>query len=93
MGTTLLGARTPANEIEQIYYLGVFDPQEQLEPMVYRVRVHGQASPISGMKFGSDGSVGEYEGSKTLNYELLEKSTASSPVSILRKILAKNALS
>jgi len=53
LGTTLLGARTPAQEIEQIYYLGVFDPQEQLPPAVYRVRVHGQASIISGMKFGS----------------------------------------
>jgi len=53
LGTTLLGARTPAQEIEQIYYLGVFDPQEQVPPTVYRVRVHGQASLISGMKFAS----------------------------------------
>jgi hypothetical protein len=52
-GVTLLGARTPANEIEQIYYLGVFDPQEQVPPTVYRVRVHGQASALSGMKFAS----------------------------------------
>ncbi len=52
-GATLLGARTPANEIEQTYYLGVFDPQEQVPPTVYRVRVRGQASAISGMKFAS----------------------------------------
>ena len=53
LGTTVLGARTPAQEIEQIYYLGVFDPQEQVPPTVYRVRVHGQASIISNMKFAS----------------------------------------
>mgnify|MGYP003394228061 CR=1 FL=1 len=52
-GVTALGARTPAQDIEQIYYLGVFDPQEQVPPMVYRVRVHGQASVLSGMQFGS----------------------------------------
>lgn len=52
-GVTAFGARTPANEIRQIYYFGVFDPQEQVQPMVYRVRVVGQASMISGMKFGS----------------------------------------
>ena len=53
VGLTALGARTPAQEIEQIYYLGVFDPQEQVPPMVYRVRVHGQASILSGVNFGS----------------------------------------
>lgn len=52
-GAILLGARTPAQEIEQIYYLGVFDPQEQVPPTVYRVRVHGQASILSSMKFAS----------------------------------------
>lgn len=52
-GVTVLGAQSPGQEIQQIYYLGVFDPQEQVPPMVYRVRVHGQASVLSGMKFGS----------------------------------------
>lgn len=51
--TTVVGARSPTHEIEQIYYLGVFDPQEQLPPSVYRVRVHGQASFISLMRFAS----------------------------------------
>ena len=50
---TAVGAASPAQEIEQIYYLGVFDPQEQIPPTVYRIRVHGQASILSGMKFGS----------------------------------------
>lgn len=52
-GATLAGARSPGQELEQTYYLGVFDPREQLPPMVYRVRVRGQASVLSSMKFGS----------------------------------------
>jgi hypothetical protein len=53
VGSTLLGARSPAHEIEQIYYLGVLDPQEQLPEAIYRVTVKGQASFISGTKFAS----------------------------------------
>ena len=53
IGGTALLAHSPSNEIEQIYYLGVFDPHEQVPPTVYRVRVHGQASAMSGMKFSS----------------------------------------
>ncbi|MBI5368133.1 MAG: hypothetical protein HZA54_13940 [Planctomycetes bacterium] len=52
-GTTVLGARAPTNEIEQIYYLGVLDPQQQLPETIYRVTVHGQASFISGTTFAS----------------------------------------
>lgn len=47
-----LGGQSPINEIEQIYYLGVFDPQGQLPPQVYRVRVHGQSS-LGNKKFAS----------------------------------------
>jgi hypothetical protein len=53
VGTTLLGARSPSHEIEQIYYLGVFDPREQLPEAIYRVTVKGQASFISRTKFAS----------------------------------------
>ena len=53
IGATLVGGQSPTHELEQIYYLGVFDPQEQIPPTVYRVRVHGQASFISFMRFGS----------------------------------------
>jgi hypothetical protein len=53
IGATLLGGQSPAHEIEQVYYLGVFDPQEQVPPTVYRVTVRGQASALSNMKFGS----------------------------------------
>ena len=52
-GTTFVGAQTPGDEIEQIYYLGVFDPTEQLPPTVYRVTVRGQASILSGTQFAS----------------------------------------
>jgi hypothetical protein len=41
------------SEIEQIYYLGVLDPQDQVPPEIYRVRVHGQASFIGLTKFAS----------------------------------------
>ena len=50
---TAMGARSPTNEIQQIYYLGVFDPREQVPPTIYRVRVSGQASQISNVKFAS----------------------------------------
>ena len=54
LGATAVGAYSPAEEIEQVYYLGIFDPHEQVQPQqVYRVTVHGQASAISQMKFGS----------------------------------------
>jgi hypothetical protein len=53
VGTTALGAQAPTHEIEQIYYLGAFDPQEQVPSSVYRIRVHGQASFMSRVKFAS----------------------------------------
>ncbi len=53
VGATVYGASSPAHEVEQIYYLGSFDPQGQLPPAMYRVRVHGQASAISGVRFAS----------------------------------------
>lgn len=52
IGTGVL-ARTPTNELEQIYYLGSFDPRGQLPPTIYRVRVHGQASAFSNVNFAS----------------------------------------
>jgi len=45
--------RTPTTAINQVYYLGVFDPQDQLPPTIYRVRVNGQASALSETKFAS----------------------------------------
>lgn len=53
IGGTAFLAHSPNNEIEQIYYLGVFDPQEQVPPTVYRVRVHGQASAFNFTRFAS----------------------------------------
>ncbi len=43
----------PVQELEQVYYLGVFDPEEQLPPTVYRLTVHGQASVVSSTRFAS----------------------------------------
>ncbi|MBX3334504.1 MAG: hypothetical protein KF876_10280 [Nitrospira sp.] len=50
---TGVGAIIPGHDIEQVYYLGSFDPQEQVPPALYRIRVRGQASIISWMRFGS----------------------------------------
>jgi hypothetical protein len=50
--TTLLG-HTPTTNIVQTYYLGVFDPREQLPPTIYRIRVQGQAGALSATKFAS----------------------------------------
>jgi hypothetical protein len=53
IGATVVNSRSAGAELEQIYYFGVFDPQDQLPPTVYRVRVHGQASTFSFTKFAS----------------------------------------
>ncbi len=53
LGATALGSLSPSSEIEQVYYLGVLDPHDQVPPTVYRVRVRGQASFISRTKFAS----------------------------------------
>jgi len=50
-GVTMIGSGIPAQEIEQIYYLGVFDPREQIPSAIFRLTVRGQASAISGMRF------------------------------------------
>lgn len=53
VGVTVVGGQSPANELDQIYYVGVFDPQDQVPPQIYRLTVRGQASSFSNMKFGS----------------------------------------
>lgn len=50
---TIIGGSTGSNQLEQIYYVGVFDPLEQVPPSVYRLTVRGQASAISRMRFAS----------------------------------------
>ena len=51
-GTLVLG-HSPTTNIVQTYYLGVFDPREQLPPTIYRVRVQGQSSALNWTKFAS----------------------------------------
>ena len=53
VGATAAGSYAPTSDIEQVYYLGVFDPQEQVPPTVYRVRIRGQASLLSRMDFST----------------------------------------
>lgn len=47
-------AQAPSNELQQVSYLGVFDPDEQLPQMVYRVTIRAQASPMNQMRYGSE---------------------------------------
>jgi hypothetical protein len=53
VGVTYLAGRAPAHEIQQVYYLGVLDPLEQVPPTVYRVTIRGQSSLTSSVRFGS----------------------------------------
>ncbi len=53
-GAATMGlGHTPTSNIGQTYYLGVFDPREQLPPTIYRIRVQGQASALSSTNFAS----------------------------------------
>jgi hypothetical protein len=52
-GATVAGGYSPSQEIEQTYYVGVFDPTEQVPQAVYRLTVRGQASFLSDVKFAS----------------------------------------
>jgi hypothetical protein len=44
---------TPTTNLEQVYYLGVLDPQDQVPPTLYRVRVRGQASALNFTRYAS----------------------------------------
>jgi len=52
-GSAAYNSRSPGHEIEQVYYLGVFDPQDQVPPTIYRVRVRGQSSVMGQTQFAS----------------------------------------
>jgi hypothetical protein len=51
-GTGVLG-HSPTSIMNQTYYLGAFDPLEQMPPTIYRIRVQGQASALSRTAFAS----------------------------------------
>lgn len=46
-------AHSPTSIMNQTYYLGAFDPLEQMPPTIYRIRVQGQASALSRTSFAS----------------------------------------
>jgi hypothetical protein len=74
-GATLVGARSPSHELEQIYYLGVFDPDDQVPPSLYRLTVRGQASFISLVKFASGWVPAHLVDSLETRIQFKEKST------------------
>ena len=44
---TAVAAHLPTAQMHQIYYLGVFDPRDQIPPTIYRIRVQGQSSALN----------------------------------------------
>ena len=53
LAAATLGSMTPNADLEQTYYLGSFDPQDQIPPAIYRIRVRGQSSLLSTVRFAS----------------------------------------
>lgn len=72
VGAVALAGRSPSSDLEQTYYLGTFDPQDQLPPALYRLRVRGQASFLSGVEFASGWVRAELVDSLTGSKELTE---------------------
>ncbi|KZN52816.1 hypothetical protein [Pseudoalteromonas luteoviolacea] len=52
-GSTYFTTHTVTGEVYQVYYLGVFDPINQISPTFYRITVRGQSNLFSDMKFAS----------------------------------------
>ena len=46
-------AHVPTSQLQQVYYLGVFDPQEQIPPTIYRIRVQAQGSALNRNQYAS----------------------------------------
>ena len=42
-----------AHKLDQVYYLGIFDPHEQLPPSFYRIRVTGRSSFFSNINYAA----------------------------------------
>lgn len=49
----LAAAHLPTTQMQQVYYLGVFDPRDQVPPMIYRVRIQGQSSLLNRTNYAS----------------------------------------
>ncbi len=53
LAAATVGSVVPNANLDQVYYLGSFDPHSQLPPSLYRIRVRGQSSILSQMRFAS----------------------------------------
>lgn len=71
---TLYLSQVPGNEIYQTYYVGIFDPRDQMPPSVYRIRVRGQSSSISSTRFASGWVRSEFIDALQTNAELERES-------------------
>ncbi|MFO1055248.1 MAG: hypothetical protein U1F36_23765 [Planctomycetota bacterium] len=53
VATVGVGAVAKGHDIQQTYYVGIFDPMEQLPTALYRITVRGEASVVNSVKFAS----------------------------------------
>ncbi|WP_338848941.1 hypothetical protein V8J88_08355 [Massilia sp. W12] len=72
-GVGTVGTFVPGSKMEQTYYLGVFDPLEQLPPTIYRVRVKGQSSFWNLTRYASGWVAAEVIDSLTSNISFNSK--------------------
>ncbi len=78
VGGTALAGQSPAQEIEQIYYLGVLDPMEQTPSAIFRLTVRGQASLISFTRFASGWAPAKLVDSLNSNLSFSEEGVVTS---------------
>jgi len=86
VGSVVTLGHTPTTNIAQTYYLGVFDPRQQLPPTIYRIHVQGQASALSTTSFASgwlrSDLVDSLNGQVSIDKNVVSTSAAQNPVSI-----------
>ncbi len=76
---TLVLAQAPTQELDQTHYVGIFDPADQIPPMVYRIRVRGQASFISATSIQAGWVPAAVADSLSTNFSLFARGTETTP--------------
>ncbi len=71
----LVLAQAPTQEIDQTHYVGIFDPADQIPPMVYRIRVRGQSSMLSFAKVQAGWVPAPVADSLSTNFSLFARAT------------------
>jgi hypothetical protein len=79
IGGTLVLAQAPTQELEQTTYVGIFDPQDQIPPMVYRIRLRGQSSFMSFTKIQAGWAPAGVVDSLSTSFSLFAAGTDGKP--------------